>query len=1131
MAIVDVSKIPNNSKFDPVREAILELEGNIVSGIAGVASINGQTGTVNIVAGSNITLSASAGAITINSTATGGGTLDGVLTLAAGGGIRLSSPSVFDGSTDLTVTITNTDRPNDGELTFTAGAGLSVAGGTSWEGETLTWGLQSREWATGQSNVFSANTADDVAITLQHEDTSNQASLTNADGVVIQSVGLDTFGHVQSMIPVNLDLRYKAFRTFITEDDNDSIVADTYNDTITFDGSASIAVTKDANLKKINIGLSLSDIRFDNGVRIARGFIYWQEQGQPTSADTPTASTFDFTTGKITINDSSWDQVPPLTGSSITEYYIARYESRDDGAGTSAARTVTYDDPIEATGFEGPVTFNSLAEELGGNGLTIIDGGRIKTGRVQSLELNAVDYDANLSVYTGEGTLFDLENGDLVSEEFSIVNGNANFKGDLSAASGTFGTVRINKEVGGTDYAIFSSGFALDTDGNVTIGGVSFPVIIFADDAAGNNRSLTQGDKEYALFTSSTIPPEDLTQEQIDAFTGTFVTIVGQDGADGAAGIDGLSPTVDSVKVGDTTTITIYYDQNQNGVYDAGIDTLIDVFTVQDGVDGVDGIDGQNGQSPTVSTSKVGNTTTVTVFYDVNSNGVYDAGTDVLLDQFTVEDGDDGLAGTDGISTFLASIYRRSASAPATPSGGSYNFGTTTLTPPSGWSITVPSGTDPLYVSTALANIQGTDGTDTTLNWSTPVILARDGADGADGADGINGTDGVDGSNGVKTATGIVFYEFGSVSEPTAPIASYFDFDIDADPRIVGLTSGWSINTPDMEAGTSTNRYWSSYYVAIETSAGSGIGSISFENPQRSFSFNQVVTFSSLDTAGQTVINGENITTGIIKSADYIAQSGSVFSADGMAINLDALSIETPSFAIDGNGDAYFSSGDIAIGSNKITLKAQNLYSSLGEIEFQNETGAMAANMRATSYGTNEVTIASYVSGTTKGNQLILGAGAFYLGRSNGSFIQEDSDNFLRMFGDAGIKMISLPFLSTSANMYVNPSTGQIYRTTSSLRYKRDIEDYTRGVDDLKKLRPVSFKSIDQDSDTVYAGFIAEEVHESGLTEYVDYNENNEPDAIHYANLVTLLTKAVQEQQQQIDLLKSEVEALKNKTS
>ena len=126
---VDVSKIPNNSKFDPVREAILDLEQEISSGVAGVSSVNNQTGAVTIAQGSNVSITTNNGVITISSTASGGGTIDGALTLAAGGGIGLSSPSVFDGSTDLTVTITNTDRPNDGQLNIITGAGITTATG------------------------------------------------------------------------------------------------------------------------------------------------------------------------------------------------------------------------------------------------------------------------------------------------------------------------------------------------------------------------------------------------------------------------------------------------------------------------------------------------------------------------------------------------------------------------------------------------------------------------------------------------------------------------------------------------------------------------------------------------------------------------------------------------------------------------------------------------------------------------------------------------------------------------------------------------------------------------------------------------------------------------------------------
>ena len=104
-------------------------------------------------------------------------------------------------------------------------------------------------------------------------------------------------------------------------------------------------------------------------------------------------------------------------------------------------------------------------------------------------------------------------------------------------------------------------------------------------------------------------------------------------------------------------------------------------------------------------------------------------------------DGADGAAGddgADGLSVHVSNVYRRSATAPLTPTGGSYNFGTNALTPPSLWSVEPPAGSDPLYVSTASWSVQGTTGVDSSTTWSAPAELVRDGTDGIDGADAIN---------------------------------------------------------------------------------------------------------------------------------------------------------------------------------------------------------------------------------------------------------------------------------------------------------------------------------------------------------------------------------------------------------
>ena len=89
-------------------------------------------------------------------------------------------------------------------------------------------------------------------------------------------------------------------------------------------------------------------------------------------------------------------------------------------------------------------------------------------------------------------------------------------------------------------------------------------------------------------------------------------------------------------------------------------------------------------------------------------------------------------------------------------------------------------------------------------------------------------------------------------------------------------------------------------------------------------------------------------------------------------------------------------------------------------------------------------------------------------------------------------------------------------RSTSSIRYKNTVLDATHGLTELLALRPVTYKGND-DGDTVFGGLIAEEVHDAGLTEFVQYNENDEPDALAYGNMVSLCIKAIQEQQATIE--------------
>ena len=112
----------------------------------------------------------------------------------------------------------------------------------------------------------------------------------------------------------------------------------------------------------------------------------------------------------------------------------------------------------------------------------------------------------------------------------------------------------------------------------------------------------------------------------------------------------------------------------------------------------------------------------------------------------------------------------------------------------------------------------------------------------------------------------------------------------------------------------------------------------------------------------------------------------------------------------------------------------------------------------------------------------------------------------------------------TGANLVVD-SAGGFARSTSSRRYKNTINDATHGLTELLTLRPVTYKG-NNDGDILSGGLIAEEVHDAGLTEFVTYNDDNEPDALAYGNMVSLCIKAIQELSKKNDALEARLAAL-----
>lgn len=181
------------------------------------------------------------------------------------------------------------------------------------------------------------------------------------------------------------------------------------------------------------------------------------------------------------------------------------------------------------------------------------------------------------------------------------------------------------------------------------------------------------------------------------------------------------------------------------------------------------------------------------------------------------------------ISTAIVYLYRRSATAlvDADKPNGSviYTFatGNTNITAvTNGWSVSIPSGTDPIYIVGATAT--STDSTDTILTneWTSPAVLAQ------------NGTNGISGTNGLNSATIFLYQRSNSSTPPTAPsTTTTYTF---ATGVLTGTLGSWTQTAPDSSTGkylfyttataiantatdTIANTEWSTVKVLVENGA------------------------------------------------------------------------------------------------------------------------------------------------------------------------------------------------------------------------------------------------------------------------------------------------------------------------
>jgi hypothetical protein len=157
-------------------------------------------------------------------------------------------------------------------------------------------------------------------------------------------------------------------------------------------------------------------------------------------------------------------------------------------------------------------------------------------------------------------------------------------------------------------------------------------------------------------------------------------------------------------------------------------------------------------------------------------------------------------------------------------------------------------------------------------------------------------------------------------------------------------------------------------------------------------------------------------------------------------------------------------------------------------------------------------------SGTLTG--AIRSAGDSYVNSATGNFGVGTNAPATTLHSNGTIRYTNRPAAGTITAIGFD-TNGDLKASSSSLRYKYDIADYNKGLDVVNQLRPVLFKFNGETRENI--GFVAEEIDTLGLTEIMLYDEQDRPEGVLYSNMVSLLTKAIQELSAALDAAESRI--------
>jgi hypothetical protein len=283
------------------------------------------------------------------------------------------------------------------------------------------------------------------------------------------------------------------------------------------------------------------------------------------------------------------------------------------------------------------------------------------------------------------------------------------------------------------------------------------------------------------------------------------------------------------------------------------------------------------------------------------------------------------------------------------------------------------------------------------------------------------------------------------------------------------------------------------------------------ESSLRSSEINNTTRDSQLSvTAGQALTAANNATAASAAASAAAAQAQVAADDAADAAALAQTAANNAQAAIDGLGSLDEATSTFKINASNITVGTLNAdLITTGTLSADRISGG-AIN------GVGNITSGGVIYAT--GN---LGAGG-NLGLTGSIFMSGSIDC------GGSITRTGLSGGGTTGASFTN--SGSLVRTTSSRRYKTDIQPLELNLTDLYGVEPKTFKRIeevqeDPESARVYPGFIAEELAGTSLDSFVFYSKdqdgNSRPEGIHYPELTTALLLAIKDLNARIEALES----------